>query len=151
MNAGAKFDASCTNTATCNCVSITNSLNNGIDEIHESKHVVSCIGNTISSSCQLGDIKYQCSSGYYGTATSALNNNNCIKCPTNATCDGGNNSTFKCSQGYYKNNNTCTQCPTPGTTISTGGATDITKCYIPAGNTFTDEKGTGIYHEDCYY
>ena len=44
---------------------------------------------------------YRCNSGYYGTALSA--SRGCTRCPTNATCAGGNNSTFVCNTGYYKN------------------------------------------------
>lgn len=100
---------------------------------------------------------YKCNSGYYGTATSALSG--CTKCPSNATCTGGNNSTFKCNKGYYKNGTSCSPCPffrIPNNMIQTGttsgiGATAITECYIPSGSEFSDTSGSGSYTGDCYY
>ena len=50
--------------------------------------------NTTASSCS-----FKCANGYYGTATNATTG--CTKCPTNATCAGGNGSTFVCNSGYY--------------------------------------------------
>ncbi|MDE6481825.1 MAG: hypothetical protein K2L25_03350 [Alphaproteobacteria bacterium] len=108
------------------------------------------------TSCSLCT-SYKCNSGYYGTATSALSG--CTKCPSNATCAGGNNSTFKCNKGYYKNGTSCSLCPffsIPNNMIQTGttsgtGATAITECYIPSGSEFSDTSGSGSYTGDCYY
>ena len=95
---------------------------------------------------------YKCDSGYYGTATSA--SSGCTKCPLNATCAGGNNSTFVCDKGYYNNGTGCTRCPASGgiygTTANTG-ATAITECYIPSGSAFSDSTGNGTYTDNCYY
>lgn len=95
---------------------------------------------------------YSCTSGYYGTATSE--SAGCTKCPSNATCAGGNLSTFVCAKGYYKNGSACTACPSlngvAGTTTSTG-ATSITSCYIRSSSSFSDVSGSWRYSDDCYY
>lgn len=95
---------------------------------------------------------YRCNAGYYGTATSG--SGGCTVCPANASCSGGNGSTFICNQGYYKSGSACARCPASGgvygTTKSTG-ATSITACYIPSGTAFTDTGGSGSYTGDCYY
>lgn len=44
----------------------------------------------------------------------------------------------------------CYPCPSSGTTAAPG-ATSITECYIPSGNTFADDSGSGEYSGDCYY
>ena len=36
-------------------------------------------------------------------------------------------------------------------TITGQGAIAVTECYIPSGNTFTDETGGGEFTGDCYY
>lgn len=96
---------------------------------------------------------YSCNSGYYGTATSS--SAGCVACPSNATCAGGNDSTFVCNRGYYKNGTTCNRCPTEdGVTYGTtkdAGATSMTECYMPANTSVTDWTGTYIFTSDCYY
>ena len=92
---------------------------------------------------------YKCDSGYYGTATSA--SAGCTVCPSNATCAGGNDSTFVCSRGYYKDGDKCTKCPSPGTTGLLGGAEAITECYIMTGYSFSDDSGSVMYTGNCYY
>lgn len=90
---------------------------------------------------------YRCASGYYGTATSG--STGCTVCPSNATCSGGNNSTFKCNKGYYKNGSGCTQCASPATTKA-AGSYDISECYIPEG-TYSDTTGKYAMNCDCPY
>lgn len=98
------------------------------------------------------EYSYKCTSGYYGTAISE--SAGCTKCPSNATCAGGNRSTFVCAKGYYKNGSACTACPSlngvAGTTTSTG-ATSITSCYIRSRSSFSDVSGSWRYSDDCYY
>ena len=53
--------------------------------------------NPVGTSCS-SCTTYRCNSGYYGTARSA--SSGCTKCPSNATCAGGNGSTFVCAKGY---------------------------------------------------
>ena len=95
---------------------------------------------------------HQCAAGYYGTATSA--SAGCTKCPSNASCTGGNNSTFVCNQGYYKNGSKCERCPASGGvygTTASAGSTSITSCYLPSGTSFSDSTGSGTYTGNCYY
>ncbi|MBQ2017792.1 MAG: hypothetical protein II208_04700 [Alphaproteobacteria bacterium] len=79
---------------------------------------------------------FECSTGYYGTATSGYSFAGCTKCPSNATCYGGNNSTFSCNVNYYKSGNTCKACPSNATCPS--GSTTFT-CntgyYVNPSNT----------------
>lgn len=95
---------------------------------------------------------YECGEGYYGTATAI--DSVCTACPDNATCAGGNGSTFVCDQGYYKNSAQCTKCPSSGLvegTTAAAGATGITDCYIPKNRVMEDSAGSYHYSSDCYY
>ena len=71
-----------------------------------------------------------CDTGYYGTPTYTYTERygdyfaGCYRCPS--------------SGGVY------------GTTAGPG-ATSVTECYIPSGNTFSDDSGSGEYSGDCYY
>ncbi|MBQ8293809.1 MAG: hypothetical protein IJX89_00265 [Alphaproteobacteria bacterium] len=102
--------------------------------------------------CTVTASEYACASGYYGTATS--DSTGCTICPDNATCLGGNGSTFRCAQGYYKNGASCPRCPISNNTYGTTlllNATSITDCYLPSGTEFSDTTGTGTYTDKCYY
>ena len=63
----------------------------------------------------------------------------------------------KCNNGEYYNNGStkCTACPTNSETSATpsssNGAASISDCYIAAGNTFSDSKGSGTYTSNCKY
>ncbi len=111
---------------------------------------------TYSCACRDQNTTHKCASGYYGTATSS--SAGCTACPSNATCAGGNGSTFVCAKGYYKDGTSCSPCPSSdgiaGTTASTG-ATSITSCYLPSGSTraFSDTNGSGTetISSNCYY
>lgn len=70
-----------------------------------------------------------CKNGYIDSSL------HCKKCPANASCDGSK--TFSCNQSFYKTNNTCTQCPHNGTTEG-GGKTNLSECYLPAGQYVND-------------
>lgn len=66
--------------------------------------------------------------------------------------------TYKCAAGYYGNptseTSSCTPCPNhslTGPATSPVGATKITDCYITTGATWTDDKGTLRFEEDCHY
>lgn len=107
---------------------------------------------TYSCSCQNKKTTYKCASGYYGTATSS--SAGCTACPDNATCAGGNGSTFVCAVGYYKSGSACVQCPASGGVYgatSGTGATSITECCLPSGTSFSDTSGSGTYTGNCYY
>ncbi len=143
--------STCTDLLCLACTDMTMKGTNGIDIIDRRRVKMDC--NTGKCSCKTTSTTYACSAGYYGTATSS--SAGCTKCPDNATCAGGNNSTFVCDKVYYKWVNTCRPCPLSdngvrGTTASTG-ATLITDCYLPAGTAFSDDTGSGIYTSRCYY
>lgn len=78
-----------------------------------------------------GTCGYKCMKDFYGTATSK--STGCTACPANATCAGGNNSTFVCNGGYYK---------------ATANATECSKC--PDNATCTTENGIQC-HSGYYY
>lgn len=94
-----------------------------------------------------------CASGYYGSASlnyMAGTYQGCTKCPSNATCAGGNGSTFVCNANYYKNGGRfCSACPSSGR--SSRGSTSITSCYLPSGTTGSDSTGSYTYTSNCYY
>ncbi|MBR5566667.1 MAG: hypothetical protein IKW09_01005 [Alphaproteobacteria bacterium] len=100
---------------------------------------------------------YSCAPGYYGTATGC--DTGCTVCPSNATCSGGNYSTFVCNGGYYKSGASCVRCPQHSSSgnygSSSSGAISNTGCYIGAGTTWTfnDTKGSGSekFPSTCYY
>lgn len=78
----------------------------------------------------------------------------CVDCPDNAICAGGT-AGFVCAVGYYRNaaKTGCEPCPPhpSGEQTSFGGATKVTDCYITTGATWTDDKGTLRFEEDCHY
>ncbi len=142
--------STCTDLLCTGCKDLTMRATNGISAIDHRSVKQDC--NTGKCSCQTTGTSYVCSDGYYGTATSA--SAGCTACPDNATCAGGNNSTFVCAKGYYKNGNVCTRCPASGGvygTTDTTGATSITSCYLPSGTSFSDGTGSGTYTSKCYY
>ncbi len=145
--AGATQDSSCTNTRICNCKTTT-STSNGVESTTVRTLVNTCKNNVSYASCEVSLPTSECASGYYGTATSTTSG--CTACPSNATCAGGNNSTFVCKKGYYKNGSSCSACPGSGTT-SAAGATSISSCYIPSGTAFSDSEGGGEYTANCPY
>lgn len=128
--------------------------NYGVKVTETSKYQTNCPSHSYGlATCEcVKEYSYKCTSGYYGTATSE--SAGCTKCPSNATCAGGNLSTFVCAKGYYKNGSACTACPSlngvAGTTTSTG-ATSITSCYIRSSSSFSDVSGSWRYSDDCYY
>lgn len=123
----------------------------------EQEYMLDSVGattGTITCSCKSEVTGYRCATGYYGTATSARAG--CTVCPENATCTGGNDSTFSCNVGYYKNaaGDGCEPCPEhveSGAQTSSAGVVDVTGCYVPSSSTWTDEKGTLSFEEDCHY
>ncbi|MDE6478141.1 MAG: hypothetical protein K2L95_03205 [Alphaproteobacteria bacterium] len=153
-NYGVTYDSSCSNSACSLCnnrsssAGLTNSF--GIVTSTTYRYETNCpssYGGTATCSCKQTSSSYKCASGYYGTATSSTSG--CTACPSNATCAGGNNSTFSCNKGYYKDGSSCSACPGIGT--SAAGATSISSCYIPAGTTYSDSTGGGEYTANCPY
>ncbi|MCM1294380.1 MAG: hypothetical protein NC311_02360 [Muribaculaceae bacterium] len=137
----------------CSAVSTTNNAGIvGVQSAGQVKGIFPSGGGLVTCTCSPGSVTYKCASGYYGTATSARAG--CTVCPSNATCGGGNGSTFSCNAGYYKNGTACTKCSTAtghNSATSAAGVTAITGCYIPSGTTFSDSTGSGKYTSNCYY
>lgn len=114
VSSSCSYDSSCTSTLTCNCGTSSTGLANkyGIVATTTQKQESYYVGQTAYSRCVAGTTTYKCASGYYGTATSA--SAGCTACPDNATCAGGNGSTFICNRGYYKSGAACQPCPNSG-------------------------------------
>lgn len=82
---------------------------------------------TYSCTCTISSLQtLLCDTGYYGTPTVTY------------------------TERYGASFQGCYSCPSSGTTAGQG-ATAVTECYIPSGNTFTDETGSGEFTGDCYY
>lgn len=115
-----------------NCTDVTNAAGNA-----GYTYSITC-GSACDTSKQ-----YKCASGYYGTANTA-GTGGCTKCPANATCAGGNGSTFICNSGYYKNGSACTACPANATCES--GSTKFTcnQSYYVDGNKCTHCPQVGM-------
>lgn len=171
------YSALCTDRTFCSSCSGTGTLINsyGIAVTGRRSIQTSCVGNIITPTCEVTNVtSYECAVGYYGTATSQTSG--CTRCPANATCSGGNGSTFACKAGYQKNDagtgcektpplvvscsagqymdtsqllKRCKDCPSPGT--SADNAVGITSCYIPSGYTGSDGTGSYKYAANCYY
>lgn len=54
-----------------------------------------------------------------------------------------------CAAGYYMSSSGCTRCPGDGD--SAVASWNITDCFIPGGQTLSDETGSYEYISDCYY
>ena len=54
---------------------------------------------------------------------------------------------------YLNDDDACVQCPALDRVAgqSAAGSVAVSECYIPAGNTFTDDAGTYTLVGDCYY
>ena len=142
------YDSRCEDNTFCtSCNSTTRTNNYGIVVTTGRRITTTCNNCHVTPSCSITSTTYKCASGYYGTATSATSG--CTKCPTNATCAGGNGSTYVCNKGTYKTSSGCESCPSPGTSPS--GSTSISSCYIPLGTTGSDGSGTYKYTANCYY
>lgn len=160
QQAGASYDASCT--TICSCTDSA-STQNGVKITTKYTQQAYCVGKTAYSHCVAGTTTYKCASNYYGTPTSS--NSGCTPCPENAYCYENSNSIFKCQVGYYQNGDKCEKCPDPtnftinNRVLTAGmGATSINECYLNAnpnqaerGVFFTDDTGTGVFSEKCYY
>ncbi len=82
----------------CKDQSLTN--DDGVTVIYPKWVETTCsVTNVLNCTCKSGITQYECAAGYYGTATSS--SAGCTKCPANATCAGGNDSTYSCNVGYW--------------------------------------------------
>ena len=145
--ASTTYDSRCTNTTFCTSCKTSTRTANGITTTTNRNMTATCSNCHVTPSCKITSTTYKCASGYYGTATSAFAG--CTKCPTNATCAGGNGSTYVCNSGTYKTSSGCASCPWPGT--SAAGSTSISSCYIRSGTLGSDDSGSYKYTADCYY
>ena len=142
------YDSRCTNTTFCTSCKTSTRTANGVTTTTTRSMTSTCSSSChVTPSCNITSTTYKCASGYYGTATSAFAG--CTKCPNNATCAGGNGSTFVCNSGTYKTSSGCASCPWPGT--SAAGSTSISSCYIRSGTLGSDDSGSYKYTADCYY
>ena len=141
------YDSRCTNNTFCTSCKTSTRTANGVTTTTNRSLTSACNNCHVTPSCEITSTTYKCAAGYYGTATSALAG--CTKCPDNATCSGGNGSTYVCNSGTYKAYGACASCPSPGTSPS--GSTSISSCYIPSGTTGSDGSGTYKYTANCYY
>lgn len=71
------------------------------------------------------------------------------------SCTSSSTTEYGCAAGYYKSagsgsSMTCTKCPSGGTS-AIGNSSGIGACYMPAGSTFTDDKGTYTCGGNAYY
>ncbi len=155
------YDTSCYSDdpfSACSDCSNTVKTENGV-RVTTQKQVVGTVNNTqlrVVCKCNTGLSTAVCIAGYYGTGRAPLigSPTGCTACPENATCAGGNNSTFLCNVGYFANGDTCERCPPSGGvygTTAAAGATSRSECFIPAGTAFSDSVGSGTYSTDCYY
>ena len=155
----------------------TISTANGIRTVSQTAIKVTC-GSDPSSSSNVSCVRtttatYTCISGYYGTATSS--SSGCNACPDNATCPGGNGSTFTCNAKFAKcGGSSCCSCIAgnycPGDNIAHSCSTDtghsyatsaassdaITDCYVPTTYnwSFSNDgigSGTQKFTSNCYY
>ena len=146
--ASTTYDSRCTNTTFCTSCKTSTRTANGVTTTTTRSMTSTCSSSChVTPSCNITSTTYKCASGYYGTATSAFAG--CTKCPNNATCAGGNGSTFVCNSGTYKSLGSCIKCPSPGT--SAAGSTSVSSCYIPSGTTGSDDSGSYKYTANCYY
>ena len=141
------YDSRCTNTTFCTSCKTSTRTAGGVTTTTTRSMTSTCSNCHVTPLCKTTSMTYKCASGYYGTATSAFAG--CTKCPTNATCAGGNGSTYVCNSGTYKTSSGCASCPWPGT--SAAGSTSISSCYIRSGTLGSDDSGSYKYTADCYY
>ena len=155
------YDVSCYETgdfrSACYDCSTSSTISNGV-EVTTTKGVQSnIVGTSINCKCITRSTKAVCAAGYYGTGTYSIlgGGTGCTACPENATCAGGNGTTFLCNVGYFANGDVCERCPSSGGVYGTTaaiGATARSECYIPAGDiSFTDDTGTYVCGEDSYF
>lgn len=116
--------------------------------------------NPYNTGTDISVCKYECARGYYGTAnelsSTATTPSGCTACVSNATCAGGNGSTFSCDEGYYKcNKGTGAGSCRCGAFSMSGGCIsyreECNKCPSATYNSSqTDMSGTGNYTVDGF-
>ena len=121
-------DATCSDSECEKCKDVTSDIvNNGVTQILKKTFYENCPDKDGNYTCRCKTTPtYKCVPGFYGTATSA--STGCTKCPDNALCLGGNNSTFDCVSGYIKNT-TLNICEKKDLTCSDNQFIYNGKCY----------------------
>lgn len=100
---------------------------------------VACPANATCSGEAVNPSTFTCNSGYYKSSSTA-----CSPCPSNATCTTGS---VVCNAGYYYNGSSCVSCTSAtgnSNATSNSGSTSITGCYLSAGKTGSNTKGSYI-------
>ena len=101
----------------------------------------------VSTECNNDGMTYSCSCSEKSGTNVELNS---------LACDVGyyGNPSYSYSERYGDYFSGCYRCPSSngvyGTTATVGG-TSVAECYLPSGNTFSDETGSGTYSNNCYY
>lgn len=100
--------------------------------------------------------------GTWGAGNTGYEQRTRKRCNT-STCICETSTVYRCAKGYYgsSTNGTsgCTRCPrldtsdlfSPFGTTDSAGQTTVYSCYIPAGTSFQDLTGSGIYPDQCDY
>ncbi len=135
-----KDTLTCTD-ALCNSCQGTTTSDNvlyGFTQTVQKKLQYTCNDTNSSYSCICGTTvtARECMAGFYGTA-STTSLVGCFACPSNATCAGGNGSTFVCNSGYIKNSagTACVSCPSNGTCLNNNLSCNVG--YYKNGNSCT--------------
>ncbi len=161
-----KDTSTCTQ-ALCNSCYGTSTRSNsfyGYTETLKSSIKYLCNSSTSRFSCSCGTTvtARECSPGFYGTASTIVDSG-CTKCPDNATCAGGNGSTFICNSGYMRNTlgTACIKCPDNGTctsgilTCNTGYYKTFDSClrcpqHDDNNKTYGTTNGNATSQTSCY-
>lgn len=121
-------ETTCSDDACASCKDEPSDIvNNGVKQTSTRIFHENCPDQNGKYTCRCETtITYECAKDFYGTAT--LASTGCTKCPDNAECKGGNNSTFTCKDGYTKNTDQ-TSCVKEGLTCSDTQFIYDGKCY----------------------
>lgn len=148
-------DGTSCNANLCNTCKVSSEVNEttGIEVLLNKTVKTTCTsGGFYSCTCINGATGYKCAAGYYGTANST-GTGGCIKCPANATCAGGNESTFSCNSWYYKIGSSCKECPANSVACSSDGTNIDIRCakgyYLKiVGNNYSCNRCPAIIDKD---
>lgn len=98
--------------------------NSGVTYFNTARYEAKCLQSLMGGTAKC---QYRCAAGSYGNPTSS--SEGCSRCPYLPT-------TSLVANMYGESN---------------AGSTDITDCYAPVDNTYSDSTGKFQFTEDCYY